>query len=116
VGTLEGDWRAVELAGSAAAAGAGPPEPGLWPGLYRLSDGTLRALHAPDVPFPDVAETGWRERLAALADDAQARVDLAPVLSCSRSSAWVRRHWCGSGGSATPGRFEREEMPPVRAA
>jgi hypothetical protein len=76
VGSLEGRWDAVELAGSAA-----PPEPGLWPGLYRRPDGTLRALHAPDVPFPPFAGSDWRARLAGLERDGPGRLALAPGLS-----------------------------------
>ena len=76
VGSLAADWRAVELAGSVA-----PPEPGLWPGLYRRADGTLRALHAPDVPFPTPPETNWQEQLARLTRDARGGFVLAPWLA-----------------------------------
>lgn len=76
VATLEGDWEAVELAEALV-----PPEHGLWPGLYRRADGTLRALHAPHVPFPAPRQTDWRDRLARLARDAQGRLALAPGLS-----------------------------------
>lgn len=76
VGSLEGGWQEVELAGSFVA-----PEPGLWPGLYRRADGTLRALHAPDVPFPTPRETNWRARLDQLARDGSARLELAPAVA-----------------------------------
>lgn len=43
------------------------PNPGMWPGLYRRSDGALRAFNAPDVILPAPATTEWRAQLAALA-------------------------------------------------
>jgi len=48
---------------------SGPPdaEGGLWPGLYRRSDGAMRAFNAPDVPIPPPARSDWRARLAAIA-------------------------------------------------
>jgi hypothetical protein len=99
VGSLAGEWRAVELAGSVA-----PPEPGLWPGLYRrASDGALRALHAPDVPLPDVpAVPDGRPRLERRAADAGGRFELAGVLSllavacvALAAVAWKRRNLTG---------------------
>jgi hypothetical protein len=61
VGSLEGEWSPVELAPSAA-----PPEPLLWPGLYRRSDGVVRAVHPPNVKTSlDSSRPDWRERLAA---------------------------------------------------
>jgi hypothetical protein len=95
VGTpMEGEWTPVELAGSPA-----PPEPKLWPGLYRRADGMLRALHAPDVPIPSPAPSDWRERLARLGeDDRGGRFDLGPPLACvaicclfGAAMAWKRR-------------------------
>jgi hypothetical protein len=88
VGSLEGNWTAVELAGSIA-----PPESLFWPGLYRRGDGTLRALHAPDVPFPLPAQHNWRAQLARLGSDSSGRRSLAPAmsvlaLSCLALSAW----------------------------
>jgi hypothetical protein len=76
VGSLEGQWTAVELAKSVA-----PPEPMLWPGLYRRADGALRALHAPDVPIPAVRPTDWRERLSRLRETARGQFQLAPVFA-----------------------------------
>jgi hypothetical protein len=97
VGSLDGAWQAVELAGAAA-----PPEPGLWPGLYGRADGTLRALHAPDVPFPPLRETGWRAKLARVARDARGRLALAPVLALlalacllAAAAAWKPRPRAG---------------------
>jgi hypothetical protein len=92
VGSLEGDWQAVELAGSAT-----PPQPMLWPGLYRrASDGVVRALHAPDVPIAlDVpSQTDWRERLSRLIAEAGGRTELTPGLAlaalvCLALAAWT---------------------------
>jgi hypothetical protein len=105
VGTLDGDWQAVELAGSAA-----PPEPGVWPGLYRRADGTLRALHGPDVPFPAPRETNWHARLDALARDARGRLGLAPLLSLlalacllSAAAAWKPRRKLAMAAAASGG-------------
>ena len=45
----------------------GPAESaGLWPGLYRRSDGALRAFNAPDVPIPSPMSSDWRSRLASI--------------------------------------------------
>jgi hypothetical protein len=78
VGTeLEGNWSVAELAGSVT-----PPEPRLWPGLYRRGDETLCAIHTPDVPFPLPTATNWRERLATLRDDPAGRSDVGPLLAC----------------------------------
>jgi hypothetical protein len=78
VGTpLEGEWAAVELAKSIT-----PPEAKIWPGLYRRSDGPLRALHAPDVPIPAPTPTNWRERLSRLSDDPSGHYDIGPLLAC----------------------------------
>jgi hypothetical protein len=78
VGTpMDGQWSAVELAGSVV-----PPEAGLWPGLYRRSDGQLRALHAPDVPIPAPLASNWRERLDRLRSNSAGKLDLTPWLSC----------------------------------
>jgi hypothetical protein len=94
VGSLDdADWKPVELA--ALPPGTELPEPKLWPGLYQRSDGTVRALNAPDVPIPPPppATADWRQRLAAV--DKQARqVDLAPTLAaaalvCLALAAWT---------------------------
>jgi hypothetical protein len=101
VGSLEADvdWTPVELAGSPA-----PPEPKLWPGLYRRADGTLRALNAPDVPLPPVGETDWRERIARIAEGVDGRSDVSPAfilaaLACLAGAAglWKRK------GNPVPG-------------
>jgi hypothetical protein len=99
VGSLEGDWQAVELAGSVV-----PPEPGLWPGLYRrASDGVLGAVYAPDVPFPAPPDaTDARRRLERVADGAGGRFELSGVLSllavvcvALAALAWKRRNLTG---------------------
>jgi hypothetical protein len=98
VGALDdADWTPVELAGSPSETPR--PEPKLWPGLYRRTDGTLRAINAPDVVIPrPPAATDWQERLAALAKRAGGQVDLAPALAASAlvslalaAWAWKRR-------------------------
>jgi hypothetical protein len=94
VGThLEGQWTPVELAESVTS-----PEPLRWPGLQRRSDGMLRALHAPDVPFPMPVASNWRERMEKLRGDPSGHVEFAPWLSslavvCMAGAAatWKRR-------------------------
>jgi hypothetical protein len=78
VGTLEGDWTPVELSPSVA-----PPEPKLWPGLYRRADGTLRALMPPELSEAAASpQTDWHERLRrALADAPEGGLELAPALA-----------------------------------
>jgi hypothetical protein len=76
VGSLDGEWTAVELAPCVA-----PPEPKLWPGLYRRADGTLRALRAPDVTDAATGGDDWRERLARTDDGKGGRVDLSGVIA-----------------------------------
>lgn len=41
-------------------------DPGMWPGLYRRSDGALRAFNAPDIALLSPAPTDWRAQLASL--------------------------------------------------
>lgn len=95
VGSLDdvNEWTPIELAGSLA-----PPQKGLWPGLYRRADGTLRALNAPDVPFPVLKETDWRERLARLTNESKSRSDVSPMLALAAlvcvglaAATWKRR-------------------------
>jgi hypothetical protein len=99
VGSLEGGWAAVELAPSVA-----PPEPMLWPGLYRRPDGTLRALRPPELPDHASAASDWRERLARSDDETGARVELAPWITlvsllCLLGAAalWKRREQFAPG-------------------
>lgn len=54
------DWSPEWKAGDAAAIS------GSWPGVYRRSDGALRAFNAPDVIFPASPRTDWRSRLSRL--------------------------------------------------
>ena len=83
------EWKPIgRLAGQA----------GLWPGLYRRSDGVVRALNAPDVPISAPSQTDWRARLAALVRRHAGRFDLTPWLlilgtGCMAASAatWRRR-------------------------
>jgi hypothetical protein len=74
IGLLENDWRRVTH-------GPEGTEPGLWPGIYQRSDGTLRAVNAPFVKPPDVRPvTDWQQRLAqALAHGRGGRA-LSPYL------------------------------------
>lgn len=74
---LEGQWTAVELAKSIA-----PPAPMFWPGLYRRSDGVMRALHAPDVPIPTPIASDWHKRLTQLRQNGFAQIAFAPWLCC----------------------------------
>lgn len=52
---------------------------GLWPGLYRRSDGALRAFNAPDVTLPPPPRTDWRSQVAHLQSESS-RLDLAHPL------------------------------------
>jgi hypothetical protein len=92
VGSLDdADWKPVELAGLLP--GTAPPEPKLWPGLYQRSDGTLRAINAPDVPIPPPpAKADWQERLAAVAKQAR-QVDLAAALAAAALICLVLAAW-----------------------
>ena len=99
VGSLEGEWTAAELAPAVA-----PPEPKLWPGLYRRSDGMLQALRAPDMPQTAPVPTDWRERLARQISGSGARVQLAPwaallSLLCLLGAAmtWKRKEQVAPG-------------------
>ena len=75
---------------------------GAWPGLYRRSDGALRAFNAPDIAIALPPQTDWRARLAALVRRHEGRFDLTPWLlilsaGCLTGSAatWRRRHSLG---------------------
>jgi hypothetical protein len=108
VGTLDGDWTAVELAPSVA-----PPEPKLWPGLYRRADGTPRALCPPELPGVADARpptTDWRERLRRLmAETPAGRAELGPGIALA---ALV----CLAGAAAVWKRRERAADAPPGAA
>lgn len=54
-------------------------EPGMWPGLYRRSDGALRAFNPPDVILPPLQSSDWRRQLASL-DRTFNRVELSGAL------------------------------------
>lgn len=63
-------------------------EPGMWPGLYRRSDGAVRAFTAPDVILPPVQETNWREQVRKLSAAAN-RVDLSSSLLIGAAACLV---------------------------
>src|SRR5207245_3449022 len=53
---------------------------GAWPGLYRRSDGVLRAFNAPSVPVTPASASDWQARIASLARPGEGRLDLRPWL------------------------------------
>lgn len=81
VGPVEGQWTPAE--GPATASGRSPA---MWPGLYRDSQGVLRAFNAPDVPAEPPQVKPWRERLAAYRSTARRGVGLAPGLLCAATA------------------------------
>jgi hypothetical protein len=71
---------------------------GAWPGLYRRSDGVVRAFNAPDVPLSALPTSDWRAKIAALARPHEGRLDLTPwllILSAGvlviGAATWKRR-------------------------
>jgi hypothetical protein len=82
---------------------------GAWPGVYRRSDGGLRAFNAPDVPVATVSATDWRARIATLARPHEGRLDLTPwllVLSGGvlviGAATWKRRRAMPVGAQSGP--------------
>ena len=53
----------IGLLGPEWTSAAPTPEPGLSPGVYRRSDGALRAVNAVDVRIPKTPATDWKSRL-----------------------------------------------------
>jgi hypothetical protein len=64
------EWNPTDSAGGAS---------GLWPGLYRRSDGALRAFNAPDVSFAPPPRTDWQSRISRL-EEGSTRLELSRVL------------------------------------
>ena len=87
IGLLSNDWRRVTD-------GPEGTEPGLWPGLYERSDGTLQAVNAPFVRPPDVRPvTDWQQRLARAVARTRGGRTLSPylllaALFCAIGAAW----------------------------
>ena len=75
IGLLGDEWRRVT---------DGPPqtEPGLWPGIYERTDGTLRAVSAGPHAKPTTAPTtnDWQQRLARLPATSAGGHALSPYL------------------------------------
>ena len=69
----------IELLGPEWTTAAATPEPGLWPGLYRRSDGTLRAVNGLDVRIPKAATTRWKSRLQSATDFTTADAGSIPL-------------------------------------
>lgn len=65
-----------------------PFEPGMWPGLYRRSDGALRAFNAPDVAVQTPQQTDWRDQLKRLSA-ATDRLDLSGPLLIAAAACMV---------------------------
>lgn len=119
------EWSLVDRPESRGDRAAPTARQGEWPGLYRRSDGRLRAVNPAPAPSRVLNDRGasedWRLRLRATWREDARRVDLGPygavaavacvVLSVAR---WRRRHSlteipveftvAGSAGSAAPGR------------
>lgn len=75
-GQLGSGWTSVESNGNAG-------EAGLWPGLYRRSDGVMRAVNSPEVKVEPMRGGDWRRELAKAADGQSAIAgtnDLATVV------------------------------------
>lgn len=66
----------------------GPFEPGTWPGLYRRSDGALRAFNAPDVVAPPPQQTNWRDQIKRIRADS-GRLELSNVLISAAATCLV---------------------------
>jgi len=87
IGLLSNDWRRVTDGPEGTA-------PGLWPGMYERSDGTLRAVNAPFVRPPDVRPvTDWQQRLARAVARTRGGRALSPylllaALFCAIGAAW----------------------------
>jgi hypothetical protein len=64
-------WKPVDLP---------PAQAGFMPGVYRRSDGALRAFNAPDVHFNPPAQHHWQRQLSALAKGF-GRYELAPFVA-----------------------------------
>ena len=79
IGPLGTDWTIVETVPSAEAP-AGADLVGWLPGLYRRTDGQLRAVNALDVLLSAAERGPWRDRLAASAGPQAKGVALAPMV------------------------------------
>lgn len=86
-----------------------PTDAGAWPGLYRRSDGGLRAFNAPDVAVSASPRTEWRAGLAALVRQHEGRFDLTPWLLIGSAAfltasagAWKRRRPAVAPARAAP--------------
>lgn len=66
----------------------GQMEPGMWPGLYRRSDGATRAFNAPDVVIPSPQPSDWRNQLKTISA-ASRRLDLFGALLIAAAAAMV---------------------------
>jgi hypothetical protein len=62
--------------------------PGLWPGLYRRSDGALRAFDAPDILLRASPHTDWRAHLRTVRGS-NARIDLSGALLIAATACIV---------------------------
>jgi hypothetical protein len=111
VGQLEPGWRRTnEPASSPAATQSAPPdvpsasEPGLWPGLYRRSDGALRAVNAPEVLVPPLPHTPWRNQLAHLSPAAAGAAPLGRWLELAALALLLAAAviWPGSRAARAP--------------
>lgn len=75
-----------------------PPEPGIteagmWPGLYRRSDGALRAFNPPDLVFAPPPHTDWKNQLATLGGSSHL-LDLSGPLLVAAAACIVLASLC----------------------
>ncbi len=103
LGAEEGTWQPVEIAAGEHAIG-----PAVWPGIYRRSDGAMRAFHAPPLQVSAEPVHEPASGLDALARQVDMRVpigealvvaSLACLLGCA--AAWKRSSLTGFWGART---------------
>ena len=78
------EWKPIE---------PGKGEAGMWPGLYRRSDGALRAFNPPDVIFPPPLHADWKNQLAALGSNSHL-LDLSGPLIVAAAACIVLASLC----------------------
>ena len=89
---------------------AATPEPGLWPSVYRRSDGALRAVNALDVRIPKAVTTDWKARLQSASNLTTANASSIPLFPwlllasllaiCLAAFAWPRDRTRRPAGSS----------------
>jgi hypothetical protein len=88
----------------------------MWPGLYRRHNGTLLAVNAPDVIVGPPPDTGWRDRLEAVARGSRESLRFGPFAAAAALAFLVLAGlaWPGSNRrSANETPRTRRRMAPV---